>query len=91
MTILLKWAFFEKNQTKNLLNCITAYTQIQMFPKNSDQSIDSNCNPGVSTFRLFGHAKGASICKPGMAGLKKLHPRTAAQKLSTRQCLRKPF
>jgi hypothetical protein len=91
MTISVKWAFFEKSQTQNLSNCIKAYTQIQMFLENSDQDIDSDCNPGISHYRLFGYAKKALIRKRCMTGLKKFHLQAAAQKFGTRQCLKKPF
>ena len=59
MTISVKWAFLEKSQTQNLSDSIKAYTQIQMFLEDSHQDIDSDCNPDISHYRLFDHAKKA--------------------------------
>jgi len=61
-----------------------------MFLANSDQDIGSDCNPDISHYHIFGHAKKVLTHRHCMIGLKKLQL-AAAQKFDTRQCLRKPF
>lgn len=73
------------------LNCVKAYTQIQMFLENTNQDIASDCNPDISHHLLFGHAINALTRKRCMTYFKKLHLPAVRQKSSTRQCLRKPF
>jgi hypothetical protein len=43
-----------------------------MLLENSDQDIDSDSNPDISLYCIFGHAKRALICKRCMTVLKKL-------------------
>jgi hypothetical protein len=50
-----------------------------MFFDNSDQDIDSDCNPDISLYCIFGHAKKALIRKRSMTVLKKLDLRGGAK------------
>jgi hypothetical protein len=62
-----------------------------MFLENSDQDIESDCNPDIGHYHIFSHAKKALIRKHCMAGLGKLHVPATVQNSGARQCLRKPF
>jgi hypothetical protein len=56
-----------------------------MSLENGDQAVNSDCNPDMSNYLVFGYAKKTLIHKRSMTGLKKLHLPVEAQKSGTCQ------